>query len=207
MECGRVGLKPLLHVDGYNVIYADDELREIARRDLEQARIKLLEKLAVFALSSGEDVSVVFDASRNSSNKTITKSEVLGVGVCFSRSGQTADSALEKLAFEEVGKRTVSVVTSDYEEQKVLFAKGVFRRTPAELFAETREAEAEFTKAGKNKTRQSLEDSLDEEAKRVLRKLVTSDEQLVTFFQGVTVTDTITILLFTMLLFTMSKLF
>jgi predicted RNA-binding protein with PIN domain len=165
-------LKPLVVVDGYNVIHADKELEAIARSDLELSRTKLVEKLADYAASSGEEVTVVFDASKNQSNRVLRKDKVLGIEVYFSRSGETADSVVEKIAFDELKRRPVCVVTSDYDQQKVLFAKGAYRRTPAGLFTDIRETDAAMACAGRRKKRRLVEDHLDEEVKQKLRKLI-----------------------------------
>lgn len=164
-------MRPLVIVDGYNVIHADEKLKVLARDDLELARIKLIEKLAEYAISSGEEIKVVFDASKNKSAKQIRTSQILGIEVIFSRSGETADAVLEKVAFKAVDQQTVFVVTSDFEEQKVLFAKGVYRRTPAEFFRAMEKTRAAFAMAAPKKKRQFLEDRLDEEGKQKLRRL------------------------------------
>jgi len=85
-------------VDGYNVIYAWDDLRALLDDSLERARERLVARLATLAQMTGTAVAVVFDAARGPSPRG---SEELrdGVRVVFTARGSTADHAIERMAY------------------------------------------------------------------------------------------------------------
>src|SRR5260370_7366537 len=86
-----------LIVDGYNVIHAWPSLKRLLGVSLEAARDKLVERLSVYALVTGAEVTVVFDAHRAAS-RTNSEQMVEGVRVIFARKGHSADQVIERLA-------------------------------------------------------------------------------------------------------------
>src|SRR5258708_36831223 len=82
-----------LIVDGYNVIHAWPSLKRLLGVSLEAARDKLVERLSVYALVTGAEVSVVFDAHRAAS-RTNSEQMVEGVRVIFARQGHSAAQVL-----------------------------------------------------------------------------------------------------------------
>ena len=101
-------------VDGYNVIHAWPQLKRLlADASLEAARDKLIERLAVFGMVLGADVTVVFDA-HHSTARTNSEEDVEGVHVLFTRKGHSADHAIERIAYAaaQVGE-LITVATSD----------------------------------------------------------------------------------------------
>jgi predicted RNA-binding protein with PIN domain len=102
-----------LVVDGYNVIHAWDELRELMNVSLEAARDSLIARLAVYRLVRGAEVTVVFDARRSPEDRDDVQ-EIEGVRVIFARRSRSADHAIERIAYlaRESGD-PVLVATSD----------------------------------------------------------------------------------------------
>ena len=87
-----------LIVDGYNVIHAWTSLKRLLNdASLEASREKLVERLAVLSIVSGEEVTVVFDAHHS---KAMSNSEEMvdGVRVIFTRKGHSADHSIERIA-------------------------------------------------------------------------------------------------------------
>lgn len=101
-----------LIVDGYNVMHAWPELKRLMNEaSLEAARDRLVERLAVFGMVSGAEVTVVFDSHRAAASSHET---VEGVLVLFTRKGHSADHAIERIAYEarDAGD-VITVATSD----------------------------------------------------------------------------------------------
>ncbi|MDQ0272557.1 NYN domain-containing protein [Cytobacillus purgationiresistens] len=125
----------ILLVDGYNIIGAWPELRELKNTDLEAARDRLIEKMAEYQGYSGYRVIVVFDA--HFVKGTERKIKNYNVEVIFTRTNETADERIEKLAIDLSDIRTqIHVATSDFTEQRVIFGQGALRKSARELLIE-----------------------------------------------------------------------
>lgn len=160
-----------LVVDGYNVINAWPEL--IALKDIswEHARDRLIDTLANYRAAKGLQVIVVFDAHQVKGGTQ--KSEVIsGVEVIYTGEGETADAVIEKLIGRLPKGSRVSVVTSDWAEQRIVMGKGALRVPAREFYLEVKRMENEMRKyfAGKNKEVSSLDAHLGDNIKAVLEK-------------------------------------
>ena len=113
-------------VDGYNIIFAWPELKELAKRNLDSARDSLLEILGNYQGFTGCKMVVVFDAYKVKG--AVRKSEKIGnIDVVYTEQDETADSYIEKLT-NKVGKDYyVQVATSDNLEQQVILGHGAHR--------------------------------------------------------------------------------
>lgn len=123
-----------LVLDGYNVMHSWPELNKIRDSSLEHARARLIDLLANYAALSGEKVVLVFDAHRVKGGLE-QKESLYGIQVIYTGEGETADSVIERLAGDFVSKGSVHVVTSDWDEQRIIFGRGAYRMTPGELLA------------------------------------------------------------------------
>lgn len=115
--------KKYLLVDGYNVIFAWEELRELAERSVDGARGALLDILCNYQGSSGYDTIVVFDAYRVQGHET----EILdyhNIHVVYTREAETADQYIEKFTHEYGKKYDITVATSDGLEQIIIRGQG-----------------------------------------------------------------------------------
>jgi len=125
-------------VDGYNVIHAWPELAKLANENLEHARDKLVDILVNYAGFSGDRVVLVFDA-HSVKGDVERYIEVNGVQIFYTREEETADSLIERLVGDIPKDGNIRVVTSDWEEQRVIFGRGAYRMTPKELMTRMRE--------------------------------------------------------------------
>jgi len=126
--------KNYLLIDGYNIIFAWDSLRETAEYSLEAARKELLDRISVYKIFKDYEVIVVFDAYKVKGNKGEVLKEQ-GVTVVYTKESQTADAYIEKSAKELTRNYRVTVATSDGIEQMIIFGSGAFR-LPARLLEE-----------------------------------------------------------------------
>jgi predicted RNA-binding protein with PIN domain len=110
-----------LLVDGYNVVHAWPELKALLRQSLEEARDRLIDRMAVYSQVTGVDVSVVFDAHRTTAMATAEEWRN-GVHVVFTRKGLSADHAIERLAYEISGQGGALVVATNDRFQRDLVA-------------------------------------------------------------------------------------
>ena len=125
----------ILLVDGYNIIGAWPELRELKNSDLAAARDRLVECMAEYQGYTGYRVIVVFDAQYV--NGIERKYKNYKVDVFYTRENETADERIEKLAIELNNIRTqIYVATSDFTEQWAIFGQGALRKSARELFNE-----------------------------------------------------------------------
>jgi small GTP-binding protein len=119
-------------VDGYNVIFAWDELKALAQQDLGAARERLMHLLSAFAAFRRCEVVLVFDGYRQSGNRG-EKLDFHGIGVVYTMERETADMYIEKLV-QEIGKNEqVRVVTSDALIQLSAVRSGVLRTSAREF--------------------------------------------------------------------------
>ena len=162
----------LLLVDGYNVINALPQYRDLAASSLEEARVKLIEDLIAFRALKGGRIAVVFDAAKVNNPQPAAET-VEGVEVVFTRSGETADAAIERMVFAQ--EVSITVVTADYLSQKVIFGKGL-RMTPQELAAAIAAAKEEAYQSLPERARLALEDRIDREVRETMRRLVLGEK-------------------------------
>jgi len=130
-----------LIVDGYNLIYASDDLKTLMRDDIEAARNRLLAELEEYCAREERTAEVVFDAGgRPGPASSEDRSSVLKV--TFTAEGQSADSYIEKLAYRDAGEPSGSVllVTGDYDQQKIAAGAGLLRISSREFLIEMRES-------------------------------------------------------------------
>ncbi|MCQ2492404.1 MAG: TetM/TetW/TetO/TetS family tetracycline resistance ribosomal protection protein [Lachnospiraceae bacterium] len=112
-----------LLVDGYNVIFAWEELKSLANVNLDSSRDRLLEILSNYHGVKDGNLIVVFDAYRVKGHQT----EMMDVGnihVVFTKEAQTADAYIEKFAHENSSKYDITVATSDHLEQVIITGAG-----------------------------------------------------------------------------------
>ena len=129
-------MRPLLIVDGYNVIGAWREA-EKERWSIDECRDRLLRLLEDYSGYSGEDVVLVFDGYQ-SDRITRTEEQFGNLTLVYTRHGETADSYIERLVAQTPKYRAVRVATSDGLEQSQVLSTGAIRLTSRELLRELR---------------------------------------------------------------------
>ncbi|MDQ7860895.1 NYN domain-containing protein [Peribacillus frigoritolerans] len=136
----------ILLVDGYNIIGAWPELRELKERDLAAARDRLIEMMAEYQAFTGYRVIVVFDAQYVQGIARIFKNHKVDV-IFYKKKNETADERIEKMAIELNNVKTqIQVATSDFTEQWVIFGQGALRKSARELLIEMEEIQGEIKK-------------------------------------------------------------
>lgn len=163
----------ILIVDGYNIIGAWTELRELKKKgQLEEARDELLNWLVEYQVYSGRQVIVVFDAH-----------QVPGLGkkykykrliVYYTKENETADELIERLVKELYHRRKqIYVATSDYTEQNVIFGQGALRVSARELALE------------KETTRKNIDHNVKNLNKEMKKNIFsTLDDEKIKFFEN-----------------------
>ena len=126
-------------VDGYNVIFAWEDLAEQARADLDAARRQLCDALSSYAGFTKCRLVVVFDGYKQKGNPG-EKSQFHNIQVVFTKEGETADAYIESLADQIGGNYAVRVASSDALVQLSSFRSGVLRMSARELKAEVDQA-------------------------------------------------------------------
>lgn len=171
----------MILIDGYNLIYASEELSGLASGDLEAAREELIRRLADYAAARGTQVDIVFDgAGRGGGSESTRRSALLTV--TFTRAGKTADAYIEGLSCGagESGSRGATVVTGDYEQQKVVLGAGMLRMSSREFLEEMRECEEETRVRLRERSRASgrvrLDRRLPDDVKDALIRLRNRDK-------------------------------
>ena len=159
-------------VDGYNIIFAWDELKELAAVNIDSARGKLLDILCNYQGIKKCSLIAVFDAYRVKGHTT----EYLNyhnIHVVYTKEAETADQYIEKFAHENGRRYSVTVATSDRLEQVIIYGQGCRVLSAGDLQKEIREtqeqirAEAEKQQPGR---KQYLLDEVPEEVMRQLRR-------------------------------------
>ena len=113
-------------VDGYNIIFAWDELRKLATDNLDLARNRLIEILTNYQGFRRCNVILVFDAYKVKGN-TGSIERHGGLSVVYTKEAETADMYIEKVTSRLGGKYNVRVATSDGLEQIIILSHGALR--------------------------------------------------------------------------------
>ena len=101
-------------IDGYNVMYQCNELRPIALRDLEEARETLIEKVAVFCVTTASRVSLVFDGrAKHLPEVAPNVHNAAGMEILYSPANVSADAVIERLIYRAPNRLETVVVSND----------------------------------------------------------------------------------------------
>ena len=129
-----------LLVDGYNVIFAWDDLNKLAESSIDGARNALINILCNYQGYKKCEVIVVFDAYKVKGNhREIEK--VNNITVVYTKEAETADMYIEKASLDLAKKHKVRVVTSDALEQVIILGNGALRVSSREFQSEVSAAE------------------------------------------------------------------
>ena len=119
-------LPQCLLVDGYNIVFAWDELKEIAKTNIDGARDRLLDIMCNYQGYKGNTVIVVFDAY-NVKKHAETVSKYHNIYVVYTKEAETADMYIAKTTHKLANKFQVTVATSDALEQLIIMGHGALR--------------------------------------------------------------------------------
>ena len=132
-----------LLVDGYNIIYAWDDLSRIAEDNLDAARSELINRMCNYRGYAGCELILVFDAYRVKGRHREVEN-YCGISIVFTQEAETADSYIERVTHELSKKHRVRVATSDGLEQMIILGNGAMRLSAAEFRKRVDDAEAEI---------------------------------------------------------------
>ena len=133
-----------LLVDGYNIIFAWDELQRLAAQDIAAARGALIDILANYQGFRKCRVIVVFDAYKVKGNPGSVQT-VHGIKVVYTKEAETADTYIERATYELRRERRVRVATSDGPEQVIILGHGALRVSARAFRAEVEAAEGQIS--------------------------------------------------------------
>ena len=135
--------KEYILVDGYNIIFAWDELNKIAKESLDHARYNLINILSNYQGAKQCELSLVFDAYKVKGN--VREVEKVGnISVVYTKEAETADMYIEKVTHELAKNHRVRVATSDNLEQIIILGNGALRVSANAFKKEVEEADKEI---------------------------------------------------------------
>ena len=133
-----------LLVDGYNIIFAWDELKAVARTSLDAARQLLMDILSNYQGFRKCVVILVFDAYKVPRN-TGDVSKYHNIYVVYTKEAETADAYIERATYELGKHHHVRVATSDSAEQLIILGHGALRVSARIFKAEVEQAEGQIS--------------------------------------------------------------
>ena len=132
-----------IFIDGYNFIFAWDELRKSSEKDFSLARDILVRLMCDYTSFRKCRSVIVFDAyKRRGGEGSVEKYGE--VTVVYTKEGETADSYIEKETKKLAERHRVRVVSSDLEEQRIILGNGGLRVSTKEFAAELRQLDADI---------------------------------------------------------------
>lgn len=167
-----------LLVDGYNVIFAWEELNELAKINVESARGRLMDILCNYQGMKKCNLILVFDAYRLEGHPT----EILdyhNIHVVYTKEAETADAYIEKFAHENGKKYNITVATSDGLEQIIIRGAGCRLLSSRELQEEIKQMDNKIKTEyidTQTENRNFLKDSLSREAAKNLESMLHEGE-------------------------------
>lgn len=135
--------KEYLLVDGYNIIFAWDELKELSKINLDAARSSLMDTLCNYQGYKGCELILVFDAYKVKGQQREV-SMYHNIHVVYTKEAETADMYIEKTTHRLGRKNKVTVATSDGLEQLIIMGQGALRMSARGLKEEIERAQKEI---------------------------------------------------------------
>ncbi|MBU3839711.1 MAG: NYN domain-containing protein [Candidatus Ruminococcus intestinipullorum] len=121
-----------LLVDGYNIIFAWEELKELAAVNIDAARLSLQDILANYQGYKKNHVVIVYDGYKVKGNLG-TQTTCGNLEIIFTKEAETADSYIEKMSNQLSKEYYVTVATSDFLEQMITMGHGSRRLSATEF--------------------------------------------------------------------------
>ena len=165
--------KEYLLVDGYNIIFAWEELNELAKASIDAARNKLMDILSNYQGFTGCTLILVFDAYKVKGNQGEVQ-KYHNIYVVYTKEAETADQYIEKTTHEIGRKYKVTVATSDALEQVIVMGQGAYRISARDFYEEVERTEKqirEINERERGEKRNYLLDYAREEDAREMEKV------------------------------------
>ncbi len=133
-------LPKYLLIDGYNIIFAWDDLKAAAEKNLSYARELLINRVANYRGTVATGVIIVFDAYKVKGCNRETEN-INGVEIVYTKEAETADAYIEMVTKKISRHYSVTVATSDSLEQLIILGHGAKRISAREFLKEVEDAE------------------------------------------------------------------
>ena len=132
-------------VDGYNIIFAWDELKGIGHDSLDAARHVLMNLLCNYQGYRGCNLILVFDAYKVPQNLG-TVEKYHNIFIVYTQEAETADAYIERVTYELRGRKKVRVATSDNLEQLIILGHGAVRVSAKSFHDEVMQTQQEIAR-------------------------------------------------------------
>lgn len=174
------GEKEYLLVDGYNIIFAWEDLKELAAVNIDGAREKLMDILCNYQGFKKSTLILVFDAYKVKGNPGSVET-YHNIHVVYTKEAETADQYIEKTVHEIGRKYRVTVATSDRLEQVIILGQGGQRMSARELLEDVIEVSHQIRETARQKSsseKNYLFDHLDEETAARMERIRLGEEEV-----------------------------
>ena len=174
------GEKEYLLVDGYNIIFAWEDLKELAAANIDGAREKLMDILCNYQGFKKCTLILVFDAYKVKGNPGSVET-YHNIHVVYTKEAETADQYIEKTVHEIGRKYRVTVATSDQLEQVIILGQGGQRMSARELLEDVIEVSHQIRETARQKRsseKNYLFDHLDEETAARMERIRLGEEEV-----------------------------
>ena len=174
------GEKEYLLVDGYNIIFAWEDLKELAAVNIDGAREKLMDILCNYQGFKKCTLILVFDAYKVKGNPGSVET-YHNIHVVYTKEAETADQYIEKTVHEIGRKYRVTVATSDQLEQVIILGQGGRRMSARELLEDVIEVRQQIRETAREKRsseKNYLFDHLDEETAARMERIRLGEEEV-----------------------------
>ncbi|MFR4084672.1 MAG: NYN domain-containing protein [Lachnospiraceae bacterium] len=174
------GEKEYLLVDGYNIIFAWEDLKELAAVNIDGARGKLMDILCNYQGFKKSTLILVFDAYKVKGNPGSVET-YHNIHVVYTKEAETADQYIEKTVHEIGRKYRVTVATSDQLEQVIILGQGGQRMSARELLEDVIEVSHQIRETARQKSsseKNYLFDHLDEETATRMERIRLGEEEV-----------------------------
>ena len=174
------GEKEYLLVDGYNIIFAWEDLKELAAVNIDGAREKLMDILCNYQGFKKSTLILVFDAYKVKDNPGSVET-YHNIHVVYTKEAETADQYIEKTVHEIGRKYRVTVATSDQLEQVIILGQGGQRMSARELLEDVIEVSHQIRETARQKSsseKNYLFDHLDEETATRMERIRLGEEEV-----------------------------
>ena len=174
------GEKEYLLVDGYNIIFAWEDLKELAAVNIDGAREKLMDILCNYQGFKKSTLILVFDAYKVKGNPGSVET-YHNIHVVYTKEAETADQYIEKTVHEIGRKYRVTVATSDQLEQVIILGQGGQRMSARELLEDVIEVSYQIRETARQKSsseKNYLFDHLDEETAACMERIRLGEEEV-----------------------------
>lgn len=174
------GEKEYLLVDGYNIIFAWEDLKELAAVNIDGARERLMDILCNYQGFKKSTLILVFDAYKVKGNPGSVET-YHNIHVVYTKEAETADQYIEKTVLEIGRKYRVTVATSDQLEQVIILGQGGQRMSARELLEDVIEVSHQIRETARQKRssdKNYLFDHLDEETAARMERIRLGEEEV-----------------------------